>query len=544
MELSSNLVSDKEFVQLHCLVHMRVFLLLLFVIPFLSDAQKKKNKRDTSSVISQPDRLEFEIQSDQSEFYVVPGGRNGLLVVEETGKAVKGGGYEWRLHKIDTAFNVVSSETYPIPADGSLLGYEYFGGRYYLLFNKSRYRGNDFIVYQLNSSTNEFITYEITTVFPVDIAYFESVGETLLIGGYANYRPVVITYNIKDKKPIVVPGFYDTKNDMLDIVVDQNSQLFTVIMTEKMRNKKFTIRVKTFTAEGDLIQDNLIEPGEKKSLLDAASTTFSNGLQYLAGTHSKKSPLYSQGFYLSKFINGSQQFNKYYPFAELNNFFSYLKPKREQRIKNRIERKKDRGKTKRFNYRLLVHEILQRGDEYVMIAEAYYPRYNYGNSGSSYNPFSRGSRYRGYQPFNPDFLGYKYTHAVVVGFDRNCNIIWDNTFKIEDIQKYALEENVIVTPVNDKITLTYLEENEIRSKIIQGDEIVEGRTFNPVRLTFEADEIRSKDPNVEGIEKWYDETLFAFGIQSIKNESGVAGKITRKVFYLNKIQFDFNKELN
>ncbi len=525
---------------------MRVLLIAILIIPFVGLSQKKKNQKDTSMLLSQPSRIEFEVERDRGDFFVVSGGEDGILVVEDTQKGVSGGGFEWKLHMVDTAFNVVWSKAYAIPAGGSLLGYEYFGGKFFLLFNKSRFRSEDLLVYQVSADSEEYLTYEISTVFPVDISHFESVGETLLIGGYANFRPVVITYNINDKIPRVVPGFYDSKNDMLDLVVDEESQLFTVILTEKMRNKKFTVRVKTFTAKGDLIQDNLVNPGEKKSLLDAASTTFSNGLQYMAGTHSKKSPFYSQGFYLSKFINGAQQFNKYYLFADLNNFFNHLKPKKEQRIKNRIERKKERGKVKKFNYRLLVHKILQRNDEFIMIAEAYYPRYSYGtNSGTAFSPvgFTQNT-YRGYQPFNPDFLGYKYTHAVVVAFDRNCNITWDHTFRIEDIQTYVLDENVIVTPIRDKIILTYLEENEIRSKVIQGDEVIEGRTFNPVKLSFEADEIKTRDPRLEGIEKWYDETLFAYGIQTIKNENGVGGKINRKVFYLNKIQFDTSKEFN
>ena len=522
---------------------MRLLLLLLLALPLLTFSQKRKEKKDTSTIISQPNRIEFEVQREGSEFYVVRGGMDGILVIEETLRNVAGG-YEWKMHMVDTAFNLVWSQRITIPVKGDLIGYEHFGGRFYLLFGKNHFRSEELLVFQLSAETKSYITYDITTVFPIDISYFETVGETLLIGGYTNTRPVIISYNINDKKPRVVPGFYDSKNDLLDIVVDKESQLFTAILSEKMRNKRYTVRVKTFTAKGDLIQDNLINPGDKKSLLDAASTTFSNGLQYLAGTHSKKSPLYSQGFYLSKFINGAQQFNKYYPFANLGNFFSYLNPKREQRIKNRIEKKKDKGKVKRFNYRLLVHEIIQRDDEYIMIAEAYYPRYSYNSNGSAYTPNSFRPTYQGFQAFNPDFLGYKYTHAVVVGFDRNCNIIWDNTFKIEDIQSFALEENVMVSVVDEKIILSYLEENEIRSKVIQGNEIIEGRTFNPVRLSFESDEIKTKDPNLEGIEKWYGSTLFAFGIQNIKNQNGIAGKVNRKVFYLNKIQFDLNREFN
>ncbi len=511
------------------------------VFPIALLAQRKKD-RDTSAVLLQPNRVEFERHNDNSEFYVVEGGLNGLLVAEETTEAGKLGGYEWRLHMLDTALRTTWSQTLLIPSDGSLLGYEYFEGKFYLLFSKSRYRNEDLLVYQLSSDTKEYVTYEITTVFPINISHFESVGETLLIAGYANFRPVVITYNINDRIPRVVPGFYDNKNDILDLVVDERSKLFTVILTEKMRNKKFTVRVKTFTDKGDIIQDNLVNPGEKRSLLDAASTNFAGGLQYLAGTHSKKSLQYSQGFYLSKFINGQQQFNKYYPFAHLNNFFGHLKPKREQRIKNRIERKKERGKTKRFNYRLLVHTILERNNEYIMIAEAYYPRYNYSTGNNSYsqpgfNNFTGLGR-------SPYFLGYKYTHAVVMAFDPNCNILWDQTFKIEDIQSYSLEENVVVSASGDRVILMYLEENEIRSKVVEKNEIVEGRTFNPVKLSFESDEVKSRDPNVEGLRRWYDKTLFAFGEQSIKNSDGIGGKTTRKVFYINKIQYDLDRETN
>ena len=521
---------------------MKRFLIILIALPILSFAQRKKD-RDTSAAILQPNRIEFEMEREASEFYVVPGELDGILVVEETTEAAKGGGYKWKLHMVDTALQVRWSQTLVIPSDGSLLGYEYFDGKFYLLFNKSKYRTQDLLVYQLGAESVDYIMYEITTVFPIEITHFESVGETILLAGYANFRPVVITYNINDRIPRVVPGFYDNKNDILDLVVDNESRLFTVILSEKMRNKKYTVRVKTFTDKGDIIQDNLVNPGERRSLLDAASTTFAGGLQYLAGTHSKKSLQYSQGFYLSKFINGQQQFNKYYPFADLNNFFGHLKPKREKRIKNRIERKRAKGKVKKFNYRLLVHKILEREGEYIMIAEAYYPRYNYSSSSNSFSPYGTFGNSPGFRN-NPYFLGYKYTHAVVLAFDPNCNIIWDQTFKIEDIQTYSLDENVVVSASGDRVILMYLEENEIRSKVVEGNEIVEGRTFNPVKLAFETDELKTKDPGVEGLQNWYDETLFAFGEQKIKNPNGVAGKTHRRVFYINKIQYDLNKEFN
>jgi len=526
---------DKPLPAIRVLNIRSLFFLCFVAAGFLTAFGQKKKERDTSTIILQPDRIEFKKADSGSDFYVIPGSTNGLLVAEETSKSAPQGGYVLNIHLIDTAFNVVWSRKDVISNTGSLIGYEYFGGSYYLLFNRSQYKSEQLLLLQYSVKSEEVKTYELTTVFPMNIEHFESVEETLLLAGYANYRPVVITYNINERIPKIVPGFYDNKNDILDLVVDEKSRLFTVVMSERMRNKKYTVRVKSFSDRGDLIQDNLLDPGEKKSLIDGATTTFSGGLQYLAGTHARKSSHYSQGFYLSKFTNGRQQFNKYYPFAALSNFWDHLKPKREERILRRIERKKEKGKVKKFNYRLLVHEIIQKDEEYIMVAEAYYPRYN----NSSDNPFGRVGNFGGFQSSrtgNPYFLGYKYTHAVVVGFDRNCNIIWDHTFKIEDKESFILEENVTVNTSGDKVVLMYLEGSEIRSKVIERGEIVEGRTFNPVKLSYDTDELRPGKSSLEKIERWYNDASIAYGEQTIKNEK-YFGKTSRRVFYINKIKY-------
>jgi len=515
-----------------------LFFSFLIINSFLNVCGQKKKARDTSTIILQPNRIEFEKAANSSDFYVIPGSTNGLLVVEETSESAPQGGYILNVHLTDTAFNVVWSRQDAVPNIESLIGYEYFGGNYYLLFNRNQFKSEQLLVLQYSVRSEEVKTYELTTVFPINIKHFESVGETLLLAGYANYRPVVITYNINDRIPKIVPGFYDNRNDILDLVVEEKSKIFTVVMSEKMRNKKYTVRVKSFNERGDLIQDNLLDPGEKKSLIDGATTTFSGGLQYLAGTHSRKSLHYSQGFYLSKFINGRQQFNKYYPFAELSNFWDHLKPKREERILRRIEKKKEKGKVKKFNYRLLVHEIIQKEGEYIMIAEAYYPRYNHVSN----NPYGGIGNFGGVQDSrftNPYFLGYKYTHAAVVGFDKNCNIIWDHTFRIEDKESFLLEENVAVNASGDKVVLMYLEESEIRSKVIEKGKVIEGRTFSPIKLSYEADELKSEDSSVEKIERWYNNASIAYGEQTIRNEKH-AGKTSRKVFYINKIKYSYD----
>ena len=89
----------------------------------------------------------------------------------------------------------------------------------------------------------------------------------------------------------------------------------------------------------------------------------------------------------------------------------------------------------------------------------------------------------------------------------------------------------------------YLEENEIRSKVVEKGEIIEGRTFNPIKLSFESDELKSKNSSMEKIARWYDDASFAYGEQIIRNEKYL-GKTSRKVFYINKIKYSNNHQPN
>lgn len=501
----------------------RSLLTFILISPLLLVAQKNAEEKQTSELVSQPDRLEFLINNN-ADFTLVNGESDGFMVIEETGKRAAGNQYIWNLNLIDTAFNSVDRKQITFPIFAQLGGFDYSNGIFYLLFFKNSYAREELTILSYEVKTQSYTLFETTTVFPISLQFFESLNEHIIIGGETNGRPVIVRYSTIDKVPIVIPGFYDNKSKMLDVIIDDKSNLFSVVLSERMRNRRSTIRVKTFTAEGDLVQDNLINPGERKSLLDASTTNFSGGLQYLAGTQTRKSTTYSQGLYLAKFVNGQQKALKYFPFAELDNFFGYLPEKREERIRNRIERKKENGKIKRFSYRLVVHEIIEHQDEYIMIAEAYYPRYRYP---SSYGAASQ-----------PVFLGYKYTHAVVIGFDNNCNINWDNTFRIDDTEEFFLRENVTVSIDDRKVLLTYLEENEIRTKVISGNEIVEGKTYNPIRLTFEQDELRQKEGILEGLERFYENTLIAYGEQSIANKSRATGEERRRVFYINKIRFN------
>jgi hypothetical protein len=208
--------------------------------------------------------------------------------------------------------------------------------------------------------------------------------------------------------------------------------------------------------------------------------------------------------------------------------------KREKRIKDRIERRKEKGKKIRFNYRFIIHEIVPYKDQFVLLGEAFYPKYVTVD-----NRFSTSFFYYGVTPGMMSnrgrvFDGFRYTHAVVMGFDSEGHLLWDNTFEINDVKTFTLEQFVKLEMQPDKIALLYLFDNQIRSKIIEGNNVVEGKSIEPIRILEGETPLRDRqNASKSRLNYWYKDNFYAYGIQQLANDA--LGE--RTVFYVNKITY-------
>jgi hypothetical protein len=289
--------------------------------------------------------------------------------------------------------------------------------------------------------------------------------------------------------------------------------------------------MKSYDPEGNLLSNGALDPEENKHLIFGRSVKTDKNMQIVAGVYGNRSSEYSRGMFIASVDPSGMQQLRYYNFADLKNFFKYMKASREQRIKNRIERKKIKGKKIRFNYRFLIHELIPYNDQFILLGEAFYPRYisaERGYSGFFYPGSSSGSFVQNGRIFD----GYYYTHAVVMGFDAKGNLLWDNSFEISDVRTFTLEQFVKLEVHPDKIALLYLFENQVRTKIIQGDQVLEGKSSDPIKTLNAKDVV--KNTYDDKLEYWYNDYLYAYGIQEIVNQGNrVFGR--RKVFYINKV---------
>lgn len=482
--------------------------------------------------ITQPKRVEFELNDKDDTYNVVGAGEQGIILFKkEEDRSLKRQD-KWKFVLLDTALNQVGSREVILDNKLNFRGYDYDDGAFYLLFQKGEYFAEEYHFVRLTLPDFATTIYRYKNLVQMDLSQFEVKGGAAILGGEVNMRPVILYYQFGSDFPRVLPGFYKDQSRLQQVVTNTGANNFIAISTEK-NNQGFLMAVaRVYNLDGELITTLEISPKEDRSLLEGRIAQIKYDKTILAGTYAyRKRKNYSRGLYVAE-VEPRDITIKYYNYGDLKNFFDYMKEKKQSRIKRKIKRRKIKGKKLKFSYKLYVHDIIDRGDNYILVGEAYYPVYK--NRSPYYYGMYGGLPAGGPYSSRMTFDGYRYTHAVIIEFDKAGHILWDNSFEINDIKTYRLQDYVKVVPTDDKVYLLYIYNQVLKSKIIQGDEVLEAKKDKDLKLYYENDEVRHKD-DVEGLENWYGNTLFAYGVQKIKNLKDQNVKLNRKVFFINKI---------
>lgn len=493
--------------------------LFLFLFPVAVHAQ-----------FDQPDRIEIPVSRDEAAFEIIPAYEDGLFL---TRKVIEGPSQNLQLIKLDTAFNLSWQGLLPMDRNFELMGKRTVKDRLFLLFRHRELIRKDLELVILDNATGGFVRYDIKNYIPFVPSDFQVTQAGVLVGGYFNNVPVVIFYSFSTNTTKVLPGLVNESGELTQIETDEMGNFDVLIAARNFMNQK-TIWVKSYDREANLISQYALQPEGNKHLIFARSVKTRNNMKLVAGTYAtSRNSEYSKGIFIASVDPAGYQQIRYYNYGDLKNFFKYMKAKREQRVKERIALRHVRGKKVKFNYRFIVHEIVPYENQFVLLGEAFYPKYITVDrqAGSFFGPFYYGGT--GMIRNGRVFDGFRYTHAVVMGFDPNGKLLWDNSFEINDVKTFSLEQFVKLETQQDKIALMYVYNNQLRSKIIKGNEVVEGKTLYPLRTSFSTDVARSEKNSESRLNYWYDRYFYAFGIQEISN----AQTGTRRVFFVNKIGY-------
>lgn len=522
-------------------------------------------------------RVEIEAKAKSDNYNLVTMGEGGLIIfneTDETKKGAKGKDRIWQFSNYDTDFKESWTKEVPIKKGLKFEGFDSNDEYIYIFFKEDNKGKSDFqtIRVGLNGDVKN-----ISGIVPnSDVGEVAALGDKVFFGGatkptksamlgracytYAlccipmffgslapKQHPVLYSCDFGKTKAKPLTLNYKGTAVITDVSTNKNSGGFEVVVMNKADKEHIKLEVKEFDASGNVKNTAKLKPKGGRILLDGHVTNFDD-TKIIIGTFAKAhkkqgfmqrlaratsfttlSGYDSQGFYFSKLENNKQVDIEFYGFEKLQDF-SIAGPndKATSRAKKKLSKKEKRGKEITISYKLLVHDINFINDEYVMVAEAYYPEYHYYTTTDA----------NGNTVTHKVFVGWRYTHAIVVGFDESGKMAWSHTFPIWDILTFNLKERVKVMDEGDgTLTLAYSYGGKIWTKIVSGGEIVDGYRSEDIDTGSPDDKVKANYE--QDIDYWYDNYYLAYGYQKIKDKGAKFGKKKRTVFYLNKVAIDF-----
>jgi hypothetical protein len=238
----------------------------------------------------------------------------------------------------------------------------------------------------------------------------------------------------------------------------------------------------------------------------------------------------SSGFFTCRFRNGIQTDIHFMNFLDFKNFQNLVGEKDLIAIKKKALKKNRPVNDYVSEVNLLIHPVIVKHDQIVFMGESYMPEYHPEN-------FTEFDFYgRPYINTYNVFDGYRYTSAIIAGFDKNGNLKWDNSMEIRNLISPELIPKVnLFCSSSDTMVLCYSSEARIASKIIRENEVIEKLDFSAIEQMNEEDKMLSDSKNF--MVPWYGPFFLCYGYQEIKNINS-SGDKKRLVYYFTKIRFD------
>ena len=483
------------------------FISLAISFPLFTLAQLHQNKR-----------LEIPISFDYESFDIAAAKNYGIVLYRRITNYKND---QFEIIHTDTSFHEKWRGLLPIDKGFEFAKQIAANGNLYLIFFDADFSDKSFHLYEIRLDRGTYTKYIIRNSVPFLPRVFEVNANGAIIGGYFNRTPLVLFFEFKTQKSKILPGLFNEVGELAQIKINADES-FNVLISAKNYQKQQTLWLKNYDPVGKLERNVMLEPEGNNNLIFGRAIQTNSNSEIITGVYGGKNSEFSRGLFVARLSDDGVQQIKYYSYAELENFFKYMRVKQEKRVKERIQRKKIKGKKIKFQYRFLIHELVPYKNQFILLGEAFYPRYrqldgSYGMSGRASIVFD----------------GYQYTHAVVLGIDANGELLWDNSFEINDVRTFTLEQFVKMDAQKEKIALLYLYDNKIRTKIIQDSIVLEGKTSNQLQPRADA----SPGSSFNRLDYWYDDYFLAYGVQDI-GSSTFLGRNRKKVFFVSKVSYD------
>ncbi len=487
-------------------------------------------------------RVEYEARADV--FQLVPCGEKGVLMFYESAKQPDQSNKSWVFVFYDIKLNPLWSKEIPVLKELSYTDFYLNENELYLAFQnlaKSRSDEHNFQLVNIKLSNSGF---EVKSTFIPDKAYlvdFEVKGKILTVGlNYFKDEALVIIKNLDNDEEKIVK-FAGQPSFIKDLRIDsENKQIYVAINIYEER-KKSAVYLNSYDFEGILKSSVLVAPTkESEKLLNAKLNILSANEIYILGSFNNQNGRFSkteeasqgeesEGFYIAKIENGEQRFIRLHRLVDFKNITEILNNQQLSEASSLTKKNKKKAKESTLNYEFLVHDLVKNGDDFIMLAEAYFPEYHQVST-MSYDFYGRPMPY-----YYTVFDGYRYFNAFVASLNKEGDLAWTNGIKIWDVSSFFLQKKVEIFNDGDESVLFYNHDGKIVSKVVNGFQDI-GDVEHTKIATQHSQDVQI-DATQGMVRHWYGNFFLASGYQTLKN-SNLGGGSKRRVFYFNKLVFN------
>jgi hypothetical protein len=501
--------------------------------------------------VEQIGRYEREQKINDPELILVPMGETGMALIQDKEK-YKEGKKIWELILLNTNL----TETWSLEIDTEprvrLVGYDYKDDLVYLLFRTSENEGSDLNLVTIHAKTQEVKKFSIKQELTFKLTHLGVLNRAIVLGGYVSDDPAVLIYDLGTENLKIVPGFFISETELLDLRVNANNTFNTLIIDRNTKEKK-RLMLKTFDATGAMLFDDIIQIDEKRSILSGITSTLINDELLISGTWTIGTSKQASGIYAVMADPFTDQTIKFYDFGSMKHFLEYQSPKRAIKLKEKSLQANASGSVPDFKTYISVIRMEEQPGKFALLAEVYQPSsnfnsapYGYGYSnpyyGGGYNPY-------GYNPFMNRYYNrpYQYNngpnqineakiqYSSLIVFDQKGNLTNDYGMVMDEKKSNGLEQTSDFIFNKDNIAIAYKKEKEVRVKHYTE----EGSSLDTLQSTLQKPEEFVRSDSENGfIRFWYQNYLYSWGYQRIKDQQKKSEDQNRYVFYIDKIRID------
>lgn len=503
-----------------------------------------------SAQINQVARFEHEQKNSDPSWTVISMKQQGIALVRDKNKFLNSERI-FEIHTLDTTLVETGYAEIGVQSRMNLIGYEHTPDYLYILLRSGDTDGAQVLLLEYHLPTRELNKFEIKYEFNLRLTHFTVLERRAIIAGYVSREPAVLIYDIQEAQLKVIPGFFTSDTELLDLRINANGTFNTLVTNRSARSARSLV-LRTFDASGTQLMEDEIPVDQNKTILSGLTSSLVRDELLIAGTYTVGNAKSASGFFSVLADPFKEQPVHYYDFAQLNHFLDYMTAKRADKIKNMSQRFREKARDPEFRVNVSNVRLEERSAGFYLLAEAYstvsaantgpYPYYGYGSSYYSpyggaygYSPFA--SRYYN-SPYNfynaPVHNDFSMLSTSVLAFNPDGKLDWDHSLKADDDRKPILEQVADFWCDKNKIVIASKSESDLIVKARFKNNESAGDTVK-VLLKKPNEVVREETDGEGGVRHWYGNKFFVWGYQTVRDPEMKFEDRTRSVFYLIKV---------